>query len=114
MGGQACIFYGAAEFSRDLDLLILADSANLPNVKRGLDALKAEVVAVPPLEERFLLRGHAIHLRCRRDLCCRTANRFGSKEKCSSSFLGTVVRASNNLDPTVSTSSASICRDSVQ
>ena len=26
MGGQACILYGAAEFSRDLDLLILADS----------------------------------------------------------------------------------------
>ena len=24
MGGQACVFYGAAEFSRDTDLLILA------------------------------------------------------------------------------------------
>jgi hypothetical protein len=23
MGGQACVFYGAADFSRDLDLLIL-------------------------------------------------------------------------------------------
>jgi hypothetical protein len=23
MGGQACVFYGAAEFSRDLDLVIL-------------------------------------------------------------------------------------------
>ena len=23
MGGQACVFYGAAEFSRDTDLLIL-------------------------------------------------------------------------------------------
>jgi hypothetical protein len=22
MGGQACVFYGAAEFSRDLDLLL--------------------------------------------------------------------------------------------
>ena len=26
MGGQACVFYGAAEFSRDTDLLILADA----------------------------------------------------------------------------------------
>jgi len=26
MGGQACVFYGAAEFSRDTDLLILAAS----------------------------------------------------------------------------------------
>ena len=67
MGGQACIFYGAAEFSRDLDLLILADAANLPNLVRALDALEAEVIAVPPLEERHLLRGHAVHLRCRRD-----------------------------------------------
>jgi hypothetical protein len=29
MGGQACVFYGAAEFSRDTDLAILADAANL-------------------------------------------------------------------------------------
>ena len=29
MGGQACVFYGAAEFSRDTDLLILADAENL-------------------------------------------------------------------------------------
>jgi len=67
MGGQACILYGAAEFSRDLDLLILADANNLSNVMRALDALDAEVVAVPPLEERHLLRGHAVHLRCRRE-----------------------------------------------
>ena len=70
MGGQACVFYGAAEFSRDLDLLILADAANLPNLKRALDeldALDAEAIAVPPLEERHLLRGHAVHFRCRRD-----------------------------------------------
>jgi hypothetical protein len=25
MGGQACVFYGAAEFSRDTDLAVLAD-----------------------------------------------------------------------------------------
>ncbi len=67
MGGQACIFYGAAEFSRDLDLLILSDAASLANLVRALEALDAEVVAVPPLEERHLLRGHAVHLRCRRE-----------------------------------------------
>jgi len=67
MGGQACIFYGAAEFSRDLDLLIFADAASLANLVRALEALDAEVVAVPPLEERHLLKGHAIHLRCRRE-----------------------------------------------
>jgi hypothetical protein len=67
MGGQACILYGAAEFSRDLDLLVLADAANLPNMVRALGALDAETIAVPPLEERHLSRGHAVHLRCRRD-----------------------------------------------
>jgi hypothetical protein len=67
MGGQACIFYGAAEFSRDLDLFILADATNLSNLLRAFDALDAEVIAVPPLEPRHLLRGHAVHLRCRRE-----------------------------------------------
>jgi hypothetical protein len=64
MGGQACIFYGAAEFSRDLDLLILPDATSLSNLVRAFDALDAEVIAVPPMEERHLLRGHAVHLRC--------------------------------------------------
>ena len=27
MGGQACVLYGAAEFSRDLDLVILLDES---------------------------------------------------------------------------------------
>ena len=67
MGGQACVFYGAAEFSRDLDILVLVDATNLTNLARALDALNAEVIAVPPLEERHLLRGHAVHMRCRRD-----------------------------------------------
>jgi hypothetical protein len=66
-GGQACIFYGAAEFSRYLDLLILADATNLPNLLRALDLLDAEAIAFPPLEERHLLRGHAVHFRCRRE-----------------------------------------------
>lgn len=37
MGGQACILYGAAEFSRDTDLAVLASPANLgrlPSVLR--------------------------------------------------------------------------------
>jgi hypothetical protein len=67
MGGQACVFYGAAEFSRDLDLLILAEAGNLANLRSALDALQAAPIAVPAFEERHLLRGHAVHFRCRRD-----------------------------------------------
>ena len=45
MGGQACVFYGAAEFSRDLDLLILVDSDNLARLRSALDELDAELIA---------------------------------------------------------------------
>jgi len=64
MGGQACISYGAAEFSRDVDLAILASSENLDSLRSAMADLGAEVIAVPPFETRHLLRGHAIHFRC--------------------------------------------------
>jgi len=64
MGGQACVFYGAAEFSRDADFAILADSANLGRLRRALAELRAEPIAVPPFESKYLRRGHAIHFRC--------------------------------------------------
>jgi hypothetical protein len=66
MGGQACVFYGAAEFSRDLDLLILADADNLDRLRAALDDLDARPIAVPPLDAGLLARGHAVHFRCRR------------------------------------------------
>ncbi len=64
MGGQACVFYGAAEFSRDTDLLILADPANLARLKAALQDLQAERIAVPPLSLDCLQRGHVVHFRC--------------------------------------------------
>jgi hypothetical protein len=66
MGGQACILYGAAEFSRDIDLAILTDPYNLTRLRRALSELKAEVIAVPPFHARYLRRGHAVHFRCKR------------------------------------------------
>jgi hypothetical protein len=48
MGGQACVFYGAAEFSRDTDLAILASAENLVRLQKALKDLKATVIAVPP------------------------------------------------------------------
>src|SRR5881397_2611253 len=64
MGGQACVFYGAAEFSRDTDFAILADAANLARLRRALADLRAELIAVPPFEMKYLRRGHALHFRC--------------------------------------------------
>jgi len=66
MGGQACVFYGAAEFSRDTDLVILASSENLDRFQAALSNLQAERIAVPPFEQDYLNRGHAVHFRCRR------------------------------------------------
>jgi len=63
MGGQACILYGAAEFSRDVDLAVLADDKNLERLRRALEELKAEPVFVPPLGVEVLRRGHACHFR---------------------------------------------------
>lgn len=64
MGGQACVSYGAAEFSRDVDLAILASLRNLEALRGAMLDLRAEVIAVPPFEAKYLRRGHAIHFRC--------------------------------------------------
>jgi hypothetical protein len=64
MGGQACVSYGAAEFSRDIDLAILADLDNLTRLRAALRDLDAQPVAVPPLDSDYLARGHAVHFRC--------------------------------------------------
>ena len=66
MGGQACVLYGAAEFSRDLDLALLPDPGNLDRLEAALAELGAEVIAVPPLDLRHLAEGLAVHFRCRR------------------------------------------------
>ncbi len=65
MGGQACVFYGAAEFSRDCDIVIVADEENLARLTSALEELQAECIAVPPWDWSFLSRGHALHFRCK-------------------------------------------------
>ena len=64
MGGQACILYGGAEFSRDVDLAVLADERNLVRLRAALNELRAVPVFVPPLGAEVLLQGHACHFRC--------------------------------------------------
>ena len=64
MGGQACIVYGAAEFSRDIDFAVLCDTGNLQRLTAALKELKTEQVYVPALQAKYLLKGHACHFRC--------------------------------------------------
>jgi hypothetical protein len=60
---RAC-FTAPRSFSRDADLLILADPANLDRLRVALQELQATRVFVPELTEEFLRRGHAVHFRC--------------------------------------------------
>ena len=65
MGGQACVFYGAAQFSKDIDFLILAEDENFEGLHAALGELKATRIAVPGFDPRVLDRGHAVHYRCK-------------------------------------------------
>jgi hypothetical protein len=61
MGGQACVLYGAAEFSRDLDLAVLATPDAFHRLATAMQELEASVIAVPPFQAAYLDRGHAVH-----------------------------------------------------
>lgn len=63
MGGQACVLYGAAEFSRDTDLTLFASKENLDLLTAALRHLQARRIAVPPFELSYLQKGHALHFR---------------------------------------------------
>ena len=64
MGGQACVFYGAAQFSKDIDFALLADEENYARLQAALLELKADRIAVPEFDPAVLARGHAVHFRC--------------------------------------------------
>ena len=64
IGGQACVLYGAAEFTRDLDLLIFVDDANTDRLMAALSELDAKPIAIPDFDPELLARGHAVHFRC--------------------------------------------------
>jgi hypothetical protein len=64
MGGQACVFYGAAQFSKDIDLALLASEENFSRLLAALAELNARRIAVPRFDPALLARGHAVHFRC--------------------------------------------------
>jgi len=70
IGGQAAIIYGAAEFSRDSDFVVLVTAENLRRLRSALSELEAENIYFPPLAAGYLRRGHACHFRCRAEEVC--------------------------------------------
>ena len=69
MGGQACVFYGAAQVSKDIDVLVLAEPENFTRLQAALADLQADRIAVPPFDPAALARGHAVHFRCPSSNC---------------------------------------------
>ena len=67
IGGQACILYGGAEFSRDIDITIMISSENIGNLEKVLYELNAERIFYPSLSEEVLKSGHACHFRCTKE-----------------------------------------------
>lgn len=61
MGGQACVLYGAAQFSKDIDFVLLANDDNRRRLELALSELQAERIAVPRFSLEVLERGHAVH-----------------------------------------------------
>ena len=69
LGGQACVLFGAAEFSYDSDFAVLAAPENLEKLQAALEELQAERVHVPALQIEVLQRGHGVHFRCAHPDC---------------------------------------------
>jgi len=87
------VFYGAAEFSRDTDFVILAESTNLGRFKRALEDLRAKGIVVPPFESKYLQRGHAIHFRYQHPGRRRTTIELADRSICDLMSLPDLVRA---------------------
>jgi hypothetical protein len=69
ISGQACILYGASQFTEDLDLWIQPTSQNLLSFLRAMARVKARVYKLtPPLQVGYLRKGHGFHFRIGREL----------------------------------------------
>jgi len=64
MGGQACVFYGAAQVSKDVDLALLSEPSNIERLRVALKELDAERIAVPPFDRRRFRAHLSIHVMC--------------------------------------------------
>jgi len=65
MGGQACVLYGAAQVSKDIDFIVFESDSNIERLLRAHDELQARRIAVPRFDPELLSQGHAVHFRCR-------------------------------------------------
>jgi hypothetical protein len=69
ISGQACILYGASQFTEDIDLWIQPAPGNLESFLRAMARVEAHVYKLtPPLSMKYVRKGHGFHFRIGRDL----------------------------------------------
>jgi hypothetical protein len=62
ISGQACVLYGASQFTEDIDLWIRPTPGDVAGLKRALGSVGARVHKLtPPLRLSFVRRGHGFH-----------------------------------------------------
>jgi hypothetical protein len=54
MGGQACVFCGAAQVGKDIDLVLPAQDENYSRLLAALDQLNAKRITVPRFHPALL------------------------------------------------------------
>lgn len=69
ISGQACILYGASQFTEDIDLWVQPVPSNLAFFLRAMARVKARVYKLtPPITMKYVRKGHGFHFRIGRDL----------------------------------------------
>ena len=56
MGERASVFYGAAQFSKDVALVLLGSEENYSWLLAAMEELKAKRIAVPPFDSNVLAK----------------------------------------------------------
>ena len=69
ISGQACVLYGASQFTEDVDLWVEPASWNLRSLLHALARVRAVVYKLtPPLTLTYMRKGHGFHFRIGGDL----------------------------------------------
>ena len=69
ISGQACVLYGASQFTEDVDLWVQPASSNLESFLRAMARVRAVVYKLtPPITLKYVRKGHGFHFRIGADL----------------------------------------------
>jgi len=61
IAGQACLYYGAIQNTKDGDLWVLPSEENVEQLRKALHEIGAHQTFLPELSLKYLLKGHAVH-----------------------------------------------------